>query len=351
VQVHRDGPAAKVAAAVGAVSRLVDLGGPVHYLDFGGQGPTMVLVHGLGGSHVNWLAAGPLLARSARVVAVDLAGFGYTPPAGRSTRLRANQRLLGRFVEEVAGAPALLVGNSMGGTISLLEACEHPERIAGLVLVDPSLPRPAGVPLDRTVGAVFAAYAVPGVGERLLATRRARLGPEGVARETLRLCCVDPSRVPPEVVEAGLALAHERAELAWADAAFLAAARSLLAVLGRSRAYLRSVHAVRAPTLMVHGSADRLVPLASARRVARLRPDWAFVVFREVGHIPQVEVPDRLAATVTRWLAGSGRAAARAASREFKEPSGSPPVNGGSGGLKERSGSPPVNGGSSPWTA
>jgi hypothetical protein len=69
VQVHRDGPAAKAAAAAGAVSRLVDLGGPVHYLDFGGHGPTMVLVHGLGGSHVNWLAAGPLLARSARVVA------------------------------------------------------------------------------------------------------------------------------------------------------------------------------------------------------------------------------------------------------------------------------------------
>jgi pimeloyl-ACP methyl ester carboxylesterase len=334
VAVHQEGPAAKAAAAVGAVSRVVDLGGPVHYLDFAGQGPTMVLVHGLGGSYVNWLAAGPLLARGARVLAVDLAGFGHTPPAGRSTRVRANQRLVGRFVEEVAGAPALLVGNSMGGTIALLEACEHPERVAGLVLVDPSVPRPAGVPLDRIVGAAFAAYAVPGVGERLLATRRARLGPDGVARDTLRLCCVDPGRVPPEVVEAGLALAYERAELAWADAAFLAAARSLLAVLGRSRAYLRSVRAVRAPTLMVHGSADRLVPLASARRVARLRPDWAFVVFDGVGHIPHVETSERFAATVERWLAGSGRAAASAA-----------------GGLKERSGNPPGTSKAAPWTA
>jgi pimeloyl-ACP methyl ester carboxylesterase len=72
---------------------------------------------------------------------------------------------------------------------------------------------------------------------------------------------------------------------------------------------------VRAPTLMVHGSADRLVPLASARRVARLRPDWAFVVFDDVGHIPHVEVPERFAATVGRWLAGSGRAAAAASDR------------------------------------
>jgi pimeloyl-ACP methyl ester carboxylesterase len=309
-----EGPAARVAAAAGATSLLVDLGGPVHYLDFGGEGPTMVLVHGLGGSHVNWLAAGPLLARHARVLAVDLAGFGHTPPAGRSTRVRANQRLLGRFVEEVAGAPALLVGNSMGGTIALLEAAEQPQRVAGLVLVDVSLPRPPGVPLDPLVGAAFAAYAVPGVGERLLASRRARLGPDGVARETLELCCVDPGRVPPEVVEAGVALALERADLLWADAAFLAAARSLLVLLGRSRTSLRAVASVRAPTLMVHGGADRLVPLASARRVARLRPDWGFVVFRDVGHVPQIEAPERFAATVVRWLDGSGRAAAAAAS-------------------------------------
>ena len=310
-----EGPAARVAAAAGATSHLVDLDGPVHYLDFGGQGPAMVLVHGLGGSHVNWLAAGPLLARGARVLAVDLAGFGHTPPAGRSTGVRANQRLLGRFVEEVAGAPALLVGNSMGGMIALREAAEQPGRVAGLVLVDPSLPRPPGVPLDPLVAAAFAAYAVPGVGERLLASRRTRLGPAGVAREALELCCVDPGRVPPVVVEAGRAEARERAELAWADGAFLTAARSLLIMLSRSRAYLRAVAAVRAPTLMLHGSADRLVPLASARRVARLRPDWGFVVFRDVGHVPQIEDPGRFAATVLRWLEGSGRAAARAAAR------------------------------------
>ncbi len=153
----------------GAASRFADLDGPVHYLDFGGSGPTLVLVHGLGGSHVNWLAAGPLLAEHARVLAVDLVGFGRTPPSGRSSRVGANQRLLGRFVEEVAGAPVVLAGNSMGGMISVLEAAQHPERVAGLVLVDPSVPRPRGVPLDRMVSAAFTAYALPGVGERFLA--------------------------------------------------------------------------------------------------------------------------------------------------------------------------------------
>ncbi|MGH2725225.1 MAG: alpha/beta fold hydrolase [Actinomycetota bacterium] len=82
----------------------------------------MVLMHGLGGSHLNWMRLGPRLAERARVYAPDMAGFGRTPPAARSTSVWANQRLLDRFLEVVTGAPAILVGNSMGGMISILEA-------------------------------------------------------------------------------------------------------------------------------------------------------------------------------------------------------------------------------------
>ena len=60
--------------------RVIDLGGPVHYLDFGGAGSPMVLVHGLGGSAINWQSVGSLLAERHRVVALDLPGFGRTPP-------------------------------------------------------------------------------------------------------------------------------------------------------------------------------------------------------------------------------------------------------------------------------
>ena len=69
----------------GAMSRFVDLDGPLHYLDFGGpaDGPLLVCVHGLGGSHVNWVAIGPKLAQTCRVLALDLAGHGRTPLAGR----------------------------------------------------------------------------------------------------------------------------------------------------------------------------------------------------------------------------------------------------------------------------
>ena len=69
-----------------------DLDGPVHYVDFGGPAgaPLVVCVHGLGGSHANWLAIAPQLARTHRVLALDLGGFGLTRGGDRGTSLAAN---------------------------------------------------------------------------------------------------------------------------------------------------------------------------------------------------------------------------------------------------------------------
>src|SRR5207249_7166719 len=155
-------------------SRTVDLGGPVHFADFGGAGPTMVLVHGLGGSHLNWLAVGPALAAHARVLAPDLAGFGRTPLAGRSAEVQANHALLDRVLDTIADGPVILVGNSMGGLLAMLEAANRPDKVAALVLVGPAQPRPRGLRgarpswLEPASAAMFTAYAFPRVVERLL---------------------------------------------------------------------------------------------------------------------------------------------------------------------------------------
>ncbi len=281
----------------------VDLDGPVNYADFGGTGPTIVLVHGLGGSHANWLAVGPALALRARVLAPDLAGFGRTPPAGRSCDVRSNRALLDRFIDEIAGGPVTLVGNSMGGLLSLMEAALRKEKVHGLVLVDPALPRAPGARPDAIVAAAFAAYAVPGIGERFVTERARRLGPAGMVRETMRLCCVDPTRIPPEVVEAHVALATERMEtMPWATRSFLQAARSLLALLAQRRRIEEIVAQIVAPTLIVHGARDRLVSVTAARALALRRPDWTLRVLDNVGHTPQLEAPDLFVDTVVRWL-------------------------------------------------
>jgi pimeloyl-ACP methyl ester carboxylesterase len=282
--------------------RVVDLGGPVHFLDFGGEGPPLVLVHGLGGSSLNWLSVGEQLAAYGRVFALDLAGFGRTLSAGRSARVAQNRRLLSSFLHEVAREPATLMGNSMGGYLALAQASAEPESVRGLVLVAPAVPRPPGKKLDPDVFTFFAGLMTPFLASVLMRRRRAR-GPERLVRDLLELCCVDASRIDPEVLEAHLALARERALRGSAAARdFIGAARSLVHVLLRRGAYLEMVRKIRAPALIVAGMQDRLVRLGAARALAEARPDWQFEILDDVGHVPQLESPERFMAIVGPWL-------------------------------------------------
>ncbi len=96
----------------------------MHYLDFGGpaHAPLIVAVHGLGGAAVNWSAIAPLLTRKYRLVAPDLAGHGLTASAGRGADV-AVEPVAAAPVHRVGVArPVILMGNSMGGMIALLEA-------------------------------------------------------------------------------------------------------------------------------------------------------------------------------------------------------------------------------------
>jgi pimeloyl-ACP methyl ester carboxylesterase len=305
-------------------SRTVDLGSPVHVADFGGVGPTMVLVHGLGGSCLNWLGAGPRLARRARVLALDLAGFGRTAPGPRSGRVAANRDLLDRFLRSVVGEPALLVGNSMGGLIAMMQAAACPDTVTGLVLAAPAQPHPRGARIDRQVMVAFALYSIPGLATWYIGRRAARLGPEGLVRETLRLCCADPARVSADVREAHVELVRERlARMPWANRAFLDAARSTLRVLRRRREYRAMVDRIGAPTLLIQGDRDRLVSPAASRELARRRPDWTLEALEGIGHVPQLENPALFVERVERWLDGPGRAALGVAA-QTPRPDGAP---------------------------
>ncbi len=284
-------------------SRVVDLDGPVHYVDFGGSagGPAVVLVHGLGGSHLNWDLFAPLLTDHARVWALDLPGFGRSEPGERTASVSANAATLQRFLDEVVGEPVVLVGNSMGGMLSILATGERPEAVTGLVLLDPAIPGPRRA-LDPLVALMFAVYAVPFVGERFLRGRRTRTTEIARVRETLTLCGVDPDAVPQEVIDRSVTLLQEREDVEGMDKAFLAAARSLLRLLVDPRRYRAAMASIRVPVLLVHGDRDRLVPVAAARDIARRHPSWRYLELPDVGHVPQLQVPELLAKDVLAWL-------------------------------------------------
>ncbi|MHB8489990.1 MAG: alpha/beta fold hydrolase [Candidatus Dormibacteria bacterium] len=297
-------------------SSMLDIEGPVFVADFGGDGPVMLLVHGLGGAHLNWMAVAPQLSAHHRVYALDLPGFGRSPLAGRRSTIAANVDLLSRAIARLSRDPIVLVGNSMGGLLSIGAAARHPALVSALVLVDPAVPAPGrGFPprLDRVSRTFLATAFMPRWGAKRLSRAVAVLGPESLVRETLRLVSGDPNRIEPTVVEAHIALEAERlAESSWHES-FYAATRSLVAALALKRKVLRWVHDVAAPTLLLQGDRDRLVPVASARNIASLRPDWEYHEFLGAGHVPMLEVPGEFVEVVTDWLTRQGAAVARGA--------------------------------------
>jgi pimeloyl-ACP methyl ester carboxylesterase len=294
----------------GGTSRYADLDGPVHYVDFGGPddpgAPTVVLVHGLGGSHLNWCLLAPLLVEHAHVVAVDLAGFGLTNPEGRRTTVAANARLLDRFLREVVGTPVVLVGNSMGGMISILHTAANPGTVSALALVDPALPLVFGVRPDPLVMSTFFLYALPGLGERVLAKARAGQTPRQQVKQVMNLVCADSSVVPEELVLASMNLIEQRAEVPGLDEAFLAAAKSLVVVNARRGGYWRAMRKIDVPVFLMSGDKDRLVPIGSAKATAARNPSWRFDVFEGIGHVPQLEIPEVVAERLLDWKLGSG---------------------------------------------
>jgi pimeloyl-ACP methyl ester carboxylesterase len=263
-------------------------------------------VHGLGGSTVNWELVGEGLARRlrTRVVAFDLAGFGRTTLGSRRATLGANGTLLAELVGEVG--PSVIVGNSMGGALGIGLAARQPDLVRALVLVDPALPRPLRPPgVRESVDGLanlggLAVAAVPVIGPRLVRARMRRLGPAGTVDATIRIVCAHPSRVDRTLRRHMIELTMYRAAGNDSARAYHDAILSL--VRYTTRRMPTDIRAVRAPTLVIHGASDRLVPLSLAKATVRRRTDWTLDVFDDCGHVPMIEQPEKFVAVAASWL-------------------------------------------------
>lgn len=170
------------------------------------------------------------------------------------------------------------------------------------MLVDPAVPGMRVRPPDPALMAVAAALSIPGLVEAVLDRRFRQLGPERLVERVLALVCADPSRVDRAVVAAHVDLARERGHLGpQGSRAFVQASRSLGLRMADPRFWAR-VRLVQAPTLVIHGSLDRLIPLPAARELVRRRPDWKLEVIEGAGHVPMMETPDRFMSVLNKWM-------------------------------------------------
>lgn len=288
-----------------------DLDGPIAYRVWDGpQDLTFLLVHGLGGAHVNWVRVAGELAGLGRVVAPDLPGFGWSPRAGRATELMALRRWLHRIRAEIADGPIVLCGNSLGGAVAVLEAAIAPEQVAGLVLASSVLPWVRGaLPHPAVVGA-FAAYDAGPLGEALVRARLQRLSAETIVRIGLAITTSEAGSIPPDVRALQIDSVRERQRDPEAARAFVDAARSLLRLGRRPDVAWRAAEAIRCPVLLLHGRRDRLVPAHLAEATLRRMPTWRGRIWPGVGHAVMLEAPGRFLAEVGDWhaeLIGRGR--------------------------------------------
>ncbi|TMK35683.1 MAG: alpha/beta fold hydrolase [Actinobacteria bacterium] len=286
----------------------VDLGGPIVYRTWAGPpDTTFVLVHGLGGSHLNWLQVAPGLSGLGRVLALDLPGFGRSPVAGGRTRVMDLRRSLARFIDDAATGRVVVVGNSMGGLIATVHTAVEPDRVAGLVLSASVFPWTRGRLPHPAVLAAFSLYGFDGVGEAVVRARRRSMSPEAFVALGLRLLTTDPGSIPEEVIRLQVELVRDTRDDPEQPKNFIEAARSIATYVRTPSLGIRTMQGIRCPVLVIHGRRDRFVPSSFAEAVLATYPSWRGRILPGVGHVPQMEAPGRWLAEVADWYAATLR--------------------------------------------
>jgi pimeloyl-ACP methyl ester carboxylesterase len=281
----------------------VDVGGRALYVRRAGRedAPPAVFVHGLGGSSNNWTDLMALLADRVDGHAPDLPGFGYSgPPADGRYGLDTHVAAVVDYVTALGRGPVHLLGNSLGGAVSVRVAAEHPELVRTLTLVSPALPQ---YRLRRTNDPRLALLLLPGLAS-LVERERSRATPESVARSVLALCAADPRAIHPDRVADLAAEVARRRDLPYAATALAASLRGLVRSYFEvgPRNLWRQLGTITAPTLVVWGDGDRLVPKALGPVAVRRLRNGRLLALPDAAHIAQVERPEVVAAAVVRLI-------------------------------------------------
>ena len=269
----------------------------------------VLFVHGFGGSSTNWTdlmhhltapgagAAGPYACD-----ALDLPGFGHSPPSDAGCSVTGQAATAAALIERRDRGPVHLFGNSLGGAACIRVAAARPELVRSLTLVAPAMPdlRP------RPATARFPALCVPKFGGWVL-SRVQKMSPQARVEASIATIYFDGSRVHPDRIAADIAETERRDQLGYGTAVLIRCARSIVAEYLRrgSTSLWRDAARVSAPSLIIYGSHDRIVDPRMAGRAARTFRRARVVVLPRTGHVAQMERPGAVAAEFRRMLTGN----------------------------------------------
>ncbi len=256
-----------------------------------GDGPVLLLIHGMAGTCESWREVIEPLARDHTVIAPDLPGHGASEPGGGDYSIGALAAGLRDLLLALGHDRATVVGHSLGGGVGMQFAYQYPEMIERLALVSSG-------GLGPEVSPVLRAATLPGADLFIAATA----GPGSVVGSALgKGLAALGLRPDPDVAE----VARSYASLNDSDrrAAFLATVRAVIGTGGqRIDAADRLYLAEAVPVLIVWGAEDSIIPVRHGERAHEAIPASRLEIFEGVGHVPQLEAPGRFTIALERFL-------------------------------------------------
>jgi pimeloyl-ACP methyl ester carboxylesterase len=281
---------APIDASFSTVQTVSVHGRTVSYLQ-AGEGPLVLLIHGMAGTARNWDSVIEPLALHNTVIAPDFPGHGESAPGGGDYSLGSLASGLRDLMIALGHDRATLVGHSLGGGVALQFTYQFPEMVERLVLVSSG-------GLGPEVGAVLRAAALPGADLFI----RATAGPGSAAGSWISGALGKVGLRPnADLAEVGRAYAS----LSDSDRrkAFLATLHAVVGTDGQRVAALDRLYlAEDLPVLIVWGESDPIIPVAHGRAAHAQMPGSRLEVFPDTGHVPQLEAPGRFAAVLQRFL-------------------------------------------------
>jgi pimeloyl-ACP methyl ester carboxylesterase len=288
-------PAEMRAKYGGPPSQFVEIGGgvTVHLRDEGPRdGVPIVLLHGSNADLYTWQPWVEALKDTYRLIRFDQIGHGLTGPDPAGDYSRDN---FASDIAEVADALSLkdfyLVGSSMGGTHSLAFAKAYPDRVRGLILVDSG-----GVPMpkelkeedDDSGNIGFAIARTPGL-NRIAE----QITPRSLVKQSFEQSVSVKSVVTEEAVDRYWELLRYPGNRAATMTRFSLPANPLSEI---------EIAGIKAPTLILWGDEDRVIPLSAGQWLDKTMPNSELVVYEGIGHLPQEEAPEATLETLEKWL-------------------------------------------------
>jgi pimeloyl-ACP methyl ester carboxylesterase len=253
-------------------------GRSVSYVDIGEQGEhrPMVFIHGLSGQWQNWFENIPRFAAARRVIAMDLPGFGRSEMPEEPISIEVYGRVVAELLEHLDVAPAVLIGNSMGGFVAAEVATRRSELVERLMLLSSAgISQMEVAKRPVLVGGKVAGFLVTsGVAQMRMAAARPRL-----RHLVMMLICRHPSLIKPDAMFEGLMKGANKP-------GFDDALRACLEYDFRER-----LADIGCPTIVVWGEKDMIIPVRDADQFVGMIDGARKVIFEDTGHVPMFERP------------------------------------------------------------